>query len=160
MLETFPEDVNRVRDFLRSKNSKSVVQMLPESTATAQEAADTLSVALYQIGKSIVLGNESQTIVAIVCGDQKVDVNALSKEINIAELKPLKADDVKKRVGFVIGGVSPFSLPTSTIIIVDSRLHNLGECYVAAGHPKAVIKTSGKEIVDLTGATVSLICVQ
>ncbi len=159
MLETFPEGVNRVRDFLCSKNSKSIIQMLPESTATAQEAADVLGVALYQIGKSIVLGNETDTIVAIVCGNQKVDVNVLSETLNLFNIKPLKANEVKERVDFVIGGVSPFSLPTSTIIVVDYRLHNLGECYVAAGHPKAVIKTSGKEIVDLTGATVSLICV-
>lgn len=160
MSKPFPEGANRVKDYLASKNSQSRVNILPESTATAFEAATVLGVELYQIGKSIVFGNKNRTIVAVICGDQKVDVNFLSKELNVDDLKPLKADEVKRKTDFVIGGVSPFSLPSEITIVVDSRLHNLGECYVAAGHPKAIVKTSGRELVTLTSAIVSLICVE
>ncbi|HVE58589.1 MAG TPA: YbaK/EbsC family protein [Pyrinomonadaceae bacterium] len=132
--------------------------MLPESTATAKDAAQALNVELHQIGKSIVLGNETNTIVAIVCGDQKVNVAILSEELKVDNLTPLKADEIKQRIGFAIGGVSPFALPSGTAIIIDTRLYNLSKCFVAAGHPKAVVSTTGKEIAALTNAKVSLIC--
>jgi len=160
MSKPFPEGASRVQEFLISKYSKSKVQILPESTATAQEAAIALGVELYQIGKSIVLGNEYNTIVAVICGDKKVDINHLSKELSISNLKPLKADEVKRKTDFVIGGVSPFSLSPEILIIVDSRLFNLSACYVAAGHPKAVVKTSGREIAALTNSKILPICNQ
>lgn len=159
MSNLFPEGVNRVQEFLFSKSSKSEIQLLPESTATAQEAAHTLNVQLYSIGKSIVLGNEINTVVAVVCGNLKVDIGKLSKELSISNLKPLKADEVKKRTNFVIGGVSPFALPLKTIIVIDFHLYKLDFCYVAAGHPKAVVRTSGKEIVTLTKSKVLSICI-
>lgn len=158
MSESLPEGANRVQDFLILKDSNSKVRLLPESTATAKEAAATLGVELYQIGKSIVLGNINATVVAVICGDKKVDVNLLSKELKLLEIKSLTAEEVKRRTGFVIGGVSPFSLSDQIIIVIDSRLFNLDKCYVAAGHPKAVVETSGKEILSITESRVLSIC--
>lgn len=152
------EGASRVQDFLCSKNSRAEVITLPDSTATAKDAAQSLGVELYQIGKSIVFESETATIVAVICGDEKVDLSVLSKILQTNNIEILKADKVKQRTGFTIGGVSPFALPSETIIIIDTRLHDLSECYVAAGHPKSVVLTSGKEIVNLTNAKISSIC--
>lgn len=149
-----PEGASRVQEFLRSKNYELTVQLLPDSTATAQNAADSLGVKLNQIGKSIVFGNEDETIIAVICGDQKVNSKLLLPFLKVPEISLLNADDVKKITGFVIGGVSPFALPQNVNIFIDENLYKQPVFYVAAGHPKAVVRVCGNDIVTLTGAII------
>jgi prolyl-tRNA editing enzyme YbaK/EbsC (Cys-tRNA(Pro) deacylase) len=137
--------------------SPGQVRLLPDSTATALEAATALGVSVSQIGKSIVFGSSIGLIVAVVCGDQKVDPDILAKSLRAEDVRLLKADEVKTATGYAVGGVSPFALPPGTAIVVDSRLHGLPDCYVSAGHPKVVVHTSGRELIDLTGARVEAI---
>ena len=154
MPDSLPKGALRVQRFLASKNSKAQVQMLPDTTATAKDAASQLGVKLHQIGKSIVFGSGSEVIIAVVCGDKRINTDIISKALKINEIGLLKASEVQQSTGFVIGGVSPFDLPSEFTIIIDSGLHNQSDCFVAVGHPKAVVKTSGREIVAITNATI------
>lgn len=154
-----PEGAQRVQDFLTRNGSDAVVRLLPESTATALEAAAALNVPVSHIGKSIVFDSEKGVIVAVVCGDQRVDTACVAAILEVVNLKPLRAEGVKKETGFVIGGVSPFGLPPNVRIIVDARLKTFARCYVAAGHPKAVVGIDFNSLVALTGAQVELIAI-
>lgn len=154
-MDPLPDGAQRVQEFLDFAHANSNVRVLPDSTATAQEAANALGVPVSHIGKSIVFGSEADTIVAVICGDQRVSASALSEATGCPGLKSLKADDVRKRTGFVIGGVSPFALPAGVRIVVDGRLASLRECYVAAGHPKAVVHVLPQTLVALTSAQVA-----
>jgi prolyl-tRNA editing enzyme YbaK/EbsC (Cys-tRNA(Pro) deacylase) len=153
------DSARRVQDFLSQKGSEAVVRLLPESTATALEAATALGVPVSHIGKSIVFDSEKGVVVAVVCGDQRVDTACLAAILEVVNLRPLRAEGVKKETGFVIGGVSPFGLPPNVRIIVDARLKTLGRCYVAAGHPKAVVGVDFNSLVALTGAQVEPIAI-
>jgi Cys-tRNA(Pro) deacylase len=160
MERKLPEDAQHVQDFLVEKGSDCKVRLLPDTTATAQEAAKALGVPVSHIGKSIVFGKDDCVIVAIICGDQRVDVAALGRILELTDIKPLRADDVKRHTGYVIGGVSPFGLPSGTIIVLDSYLSTFQKCYVAAGHPKAVIQVNLEELVAITKAMVSPIAIK
>jgi prolyl-tRNA editing enzyme YbaK/EbsC (Cys-tRNA(Pro) deacylase) len=157
MSQLLPPTAQHVQDFLRSRGSFAEVQLLPDTTATAQDAATALNVLVSQIGKSIVFG--SSVCVAVLCGNQRVDTKALSKLVH-SDVNLLKAGEVKDATGYVIGGVSPFGLPPGINVIIDSGLLNHPFCYVAAGHPKAVVRTSGEELIALTGATVERIALE
>lgn len=157
MSEQLPEGAQRVQQFLTEKGSKSEVRLLPESTATAQDAARALGVPVSHIGKSIVFGSQNRVVVVVVCGDQRVDNHLLAQTLGLADIKPLRADDVRRCTGYVIGGVSPFGLPPEIEILIDSRLRTLHRCYVAAGHPKAVVQINPDELMAITGATASAI---
>jgi prolyl-tRNA editing enzyme YbaK/EbsC (Cys-tRNA(Pro) deacylase) len=152
-----PEGAQRVQDFLSEKGSRGRVQLLPDSTATALEAATALGVSVGQIGKSIVFGNDSELVIAIACGDHKIAPKLLTQSLRVENLRLLKADEVKARTSYTIGGVSPFALPPGTLIVVDTRLYSFPDCYVAAGHPKAIVHTSGQELIALTRARVEAI---
>jgi len=108
---------------------------------------------VHQIGKSIVFASDQEVIVAVVCGDQKVSLELLTRELQVTNVHPMRAAEVKLHTGYIIGGVSPFGLPAETKIVIDLNLFGLGEFYVAAGHPQSVVCTSGREIIALTGAT-------
>jgi len=155
MSQSLPEGVRRVQDFLDTKGSGAEVRFLPESTATAQEAADALGVTVDRIGKSIVFGSEAGVVaVAVVCGDQRVDLHALAGRLGAARVKPLRAEEVKRQTGYAIGGVSPFGLPPGIELFVDARLRTFSHCYVAAGHPRAVVRVEPESLVGMTGARV------
>jgi len=154
-----PEGARRVQQFLFERGSAAVVRLLPETTATAQDAATALGVPVSRIGKSIVFAGATTTIVAIARGDQRIDVDALAAVLCADELKPLRAAAVKQSTGYVIGGVSPFALPAGVRIIVDSSLRDFEDCYVAAGHPKAIVQITPEELVALTGAVVHPIAI-
>jgi len=155
-----PEGARRVQQFLFEHCSAAVVRLLPDSTATAQDAATALGVPVSYIGKSIVFASEEGAIVAIACGDERIDAEAVAQAASAAHVSPMRASAVKQSTGYVIGGVSPFGLPAGVKIILDSRLRGFSECYVAAGHPKAVVQLTLDELVSVTGATVAPIAVR
>jgi prolyl-tRNA editing enzyme YbaK/EbsC (Cys-tRNA(Pro) deacylase) len=159
MSQQLPEGAQRVQQFLTAQGSQSKVCLLPDTTATAQDAAKALNVPVSLIGKSIVFGSDRGVVVAVVCGDQRVDTNSLAQAVQVAALKSLRADEVKRYTGYVIGGVSPFNLPSGIEIVIDSHLRNFPACYVAAGHPKAVVQISLDELVAITSAVVSPIAI-
>jgi Cys-tRNA(Pro) deacylase len=152
-----PEGARRVQEFLFEHGSAAVVRLLPDKTATAQDAARALGVPVSQIGKCIVFASEGPTIVAIACGDQRIDTDAVARTAGVDGVKSMRADAVKQSTGYVVGGVSPFGLPPEVKIIIDSRLRDLDECYVAGGNPKAVVHITPDELVALTAAVVSQI---
>lgn len=154
MEASLPEGANRVQEFLRSKDSKLNVELLPDNTATAQNAADALNVKLNQIGKSIAFGNNYETVVALVSGDRRINVDLLLAQLESSEIYLLKPDEVKRKTGFAIGGVSPFALPSNINVFIDERLCSLSKFYVAAGHPKAVVSVQKRDIVGLAGAKI------
>lgn len=156
---TFEETLERVKDFLRIHNSENQPFSLDNTTATAQQAADVLGVKVCQIGKTIAFkclkeGVDMHTVVVVLSGDKRVDTLKLANDLKIDKVKSLSADEVVSRTGFRVGGVCPFSLPNDVLIIVDRELYDLGVCYVAAGHPFAVVKTCGEEIVKITKAKI------
>jgi prolyl-tRNA editing enzyme YbaK/EbsC (Cys-tRNA(Pro) deacylase) len=159
MSQALPSGAKRVQDFLSAERSASNVQVLSETTATAHDAAKALGVSVHQIGKSIVFGAGEVVILVVVCGDQRVRVDALSKVTGVQGLAALKAAAVKNRTGYAIGGVSPFALPSDVKVIIDSTLYGCEKFFVAAGHPKAVVLTRGEELLTLTGATVEAIAI-
>ncbi len=155
MIHDLPGGARRAQDFLINSNSNAQVMMLPDSCATSQEAADTLGVPIAHIGKSIVFGAGDKAVVAIICGNLHIDQRLLAESINVTKVDRLSAKEVKYRTGYVIGGVSPFGLQEDTFLVIDKQLESLPNCYVAAGHPKAVVKTSFSELVKLTNAIIA-----
>jgi prolyl-tRNA editing enzyme YbaK/EbsC (Cys-tRNA(Pro) deacylase) len=134
--------------------------MLSHTSATAREAAAALDIPLFQIGKSIVFSASDKVLVVVLCGDQRVDIDQLVQTARVNSVSKLSAEQVKRRTGYAIGGVSPFGLPEGVQVIVDSRLHSLSSCYVSAGHERAVVLTDGKEIVALTEALVGAVALK
>lgn len=155
MSVALPEGAMRVQGELDRIGSGLRVEMLPESTATAEDAARAVGVTAREIGKSIVFTDGERAIVAIVPGDRRVSVARLATNTNCNSLKRPDAEMVYKLTGFRIGGVSPFALPTTTLLVMDSRLMDLDALYVAAGHPRAVTRIRGRELLTLSRAVLA-----
>ena len=160
--QALPPGVLRVTKALASLGHPHQPVMLDDAARTAQQAADTLGVALGQIAKSIIFrrknhpGGEDAAVLVITSGDLRVDEKKV-QAIVCAEggrLGRADADFVKAKTGFSIGGVPPLAHAAPPVTLIDHQLFRFDVIWAAAGHPHGVFRLTPDDLKRLTGATV------
>ena len=127
------------------------VRMLDGSSRTAAEAAAALGVDVANIAKTLVFVAGGDPLVVVAGGASRVDVERLSGEIDGAPVTKADADAVRAATGYPIGGVSPVGLPDGLLVVVDAALASLDPIWAAAGHPRAVYRTTFDELLAVSG---------
>jgi len=132
---------------------------LPDSTRTAQEAANTIGCEVAHIAKSIIfrLKNNDKPLLVIASGVNRINEKQINTHLN-DNLGKADADFVREHTGFVIGGVPPLGHKESIITLIDEDLLQFREIWAAAGHPRAVFQLTPEELVQMTKGRV--ICVK
>lgn len=152
MNKELSNSAEKVQDFLIENGFECIVTELPESTRTAQEAAQAIGCGIAQIAKSLVFidKNSGNPILVIASGMNQVDTTKIE---NLKGLRLVKADGkfVKERIGFAIGGVPPICHREKIITFLDSTLKNYEWIWAAAGTPNAVFRLHSNEIQKMTG---------
>ena len=111
------------------------MQVLPDSTRTAVEAAATVGCEVGQIVKSLVFRRGDEIVMVLCAGDRQVDTKALG-------LERADADAVRVATGFAIGGVPPLGHDRELPTLVDSSLRRFETVWCAAGTPHAVFEVA------------------
>jgi prolyl-tRNA editing enzyme YbaK/EbsC (Cys-tRNA(Pro) deacylase) len=120
----------RYQQTLHEHGVPSQVQMLPDSTRTAAEAAQAIGVQVGQIVKSLVFLRDDVPVIVLCAGDRTVDTELLG-------LTRATAKDVRTLTGYAIGGIPPIG-HADIETIIDASLARFEEVWAAAGHPHAV----------------------
>ena len=96
---------------------------LPDSTRTAQEAANAIGCTVSQIAKSLIFkGKTSQNpILIIASGTNRVNEKAIKEHIG-EKLEKANADFVLEHTGFAIGGIPPVGHKNPIITFIDEDL--------------------------------------
>lgn len=149
------ESAQRVQDALRQKGFTNQVVELPDSTRTAQEAAEAVGCSVAQIAKSLVFRtvHSGRPVLIIASGAGRVDEQRIAALCGEPVEKP-DADFVRAATGFVIGGVPPIGHAQPLTTFIDRDLLALDTLWAAAGHPKAVFPLKPDELVRMTGGEV------
>ena len=121
---------------------------MPLSTRTADDAAQACGCNVTQIIKPmiVVTTDTNALILFLVSGSNNIDLLETSNVLN-ANLTMAKPTDVKNRIGFAIGGVSPLGHKTKLETYFDSTLLQYNEVWAAAGHPNIVFKCDFNELI-------------
>lgn len=137
------------QDFLHQRGLNLTVVELPESTHTADDAAQALQCDKAQIVKSLVFRSidSEAPVLVLASGPSRVNEASVATALG-SEITKADANFVKKATGYTIGGVPPLGHKESLCIFVDEDLLNLGETWAAAGTPRAVFKIPMK-ITDI-----------
>jgi prolyl-tRNA editing enzyme YbaK/EbsC (Cys-tRNA(Pro) deacylase) len=151
MASGLSDSAKRVQEFLAASGFSFEVRELPNSTRTAQEAADSIGCTVPQIAKSLVF-KEKQTgrpVLVIASGSNRVDIEKVKLETGL-ELGRADGKFVKERVGFAIGGVPPVGHhePLETLLDVDLKKYE--KIWVAAGTPFAVFQLKSADLGPLS----------
>ena len=137
----------KVQQRLAARGLDVEVQVLPDSTRTAAEAAEACGCDVGQIVKSLVFEVDGEATMVLCAGDRRVTQ---------VEGKPASADEVRAATGFAIGGVPPLGHDSDLPTIVDESLYRFETVWCAAGTPHAVFETTVVELVAaIPGARVA-----
>ncbi|AHC18360.1 MULTISPECIES: YbaK/EbsC family protein [Paenibacillus] len=159
MTSQLKDSAQQVQNKLIELGYANKVIELPDSTRTAQEAADTIGCEVAHIAKSIIfrLKNNDKPLLVIASGVNRINEKQINTHLN-DNLGKADADFVREHTGFVIGGVPPLGHIESIITLIDEDLLQFREIWAAAGHPRAVFQLTPEELVQMTKGRV--ICVK
>jgi prolyl-tRNA editing enzyme YbaK/EbsC (Cys-tRNA(Pro) deacylase) len=136
----------RVQQRLGARGLEVEVQVLPDSTRTAAEAAAACGCEVGQIVKSLVFVVDGQATMVLCAGDRRVTA---------VDGRPATADEAREATGFAIGGIPPVGHDSDLPTIVDESLGRFDRVWCAAGTPHAVFETGIEDLIAaLPGATV------
>jgi prolyl-tRNA editing enzyme YbaK/EbsC (Cys-tRNA(Pro) deacylase) len=148
------ESVERVRAALAAAGHPDTIDLFPDGTRTAQDAANAVGCTVAQIAKSIVLRSGDAVVLVIASGVNRVDLDKVAAAIG-EPVKPADGRWVRDVTGFAIGGVAPVGHMSPPRIFIDQDLMRLDPVFAAAGTPRHVFKTSGANLARITGGTVT-----
>ena len=148
----------KVQDALAAAGFSNAVVELPDSARTAAEAAAAVGCEVSQIVKSLVFRGRvsGRGVLVVTSGANRVDEKALARLAGEA-IGRADVDFVREQTGFAIGGVPPLGHAAPLACYVDEDLLRLDALWAAAGHPHAVFALTPRELVAMTGGTVSSI---
>ncbi|MBB6020474.1 prolyl-tRNA editing enzyme YbaK/EbsC (Cys-tRNA(Pro) deacylase) [Paenibacillus sp. JGP012] len=151
MTSQLKDSAQQVQNKLIELGYANKVIELPDSTRTAQEAADTIGCEVAHIAKSIIfrLKNNDKPLLVIASGVNRINEKQINTHLNDS-LGKADADFVREHTGFVIGGVPPLGHIESIITLIDEDLLQFREIWAAAGHPRAVFQLTPEELVQMT----------
>lgn len=154
-MTTLHKNAQIVQELLKEKGYDNEVKELPDSTRTAQEAADALGCDVEQIAKSIVfkLREADQALLVIASGFNRIHEKRVGKIIGDA-LDKTDATFVREATSYPIGGVSPVVQNPNVRVLIDEDILQYDSIWGAAGHPRAVFNMTPDELVSLTGGEV------
>lgn len=153
MNETTPS-VERVRAALIAAGQPDTIDVFPDGTRTAQDAANAVGCTVAQIAKSIVLRAGDQVVLVVASGANRVDTAKVAALLG-QPVKPADGRWVRDVTGFAIGGVAPVGHQSPPRIFIDQDLMALDPVWAAAGSPRHVFRTSATALAAMTGGTVA-----
>ena len=144
------ESVKRVKDFIEKFDSNLKVLVLNTTARTAQEAANSLKCEVGAIVKSLLFRTDSNYLICLVAGDKRCSLNKLKKITKKKDVSMANAEEVKKKTGFSIGGVSPVGHLANLDVLIDKSLNRFKCIFAAAGHPNCVFKITYDQLIKIT----------
>lgn len=137
-----------------------IVEYAEEGARTADDAASAIGVQVGQIVKSLVfaVGDPSdkasgQPVVALVCGDDQLDVSLLATAAGQPGAWRIDAKAVREATGFAVGGIPPLGHAQQLPVFADHRLKRFGVVWAAAGTPSHVFGAEPVALATAAGAT-------
>jgi prolyl-tRNA editing enzyme YbaK/EbsC (Cys-tRNA(Pro) deacylase) len=145
----------KFQEALRALGFPHEVVESSRTTRSAAEAAQTIGCRVEQIVKSLVFSGTvtDRPILVIASGPNRVDDKKVAAYCG-EPVEMANADFVRKRTGFVIGGVPPVGHSELPETYIDEDLLRYKEIWAAAGTPNAVFRLSSGDLTEMTGGRV------
>ncbi len=155
MEQKLSKSAQAVQDALLKKGSHFKVLELPESTRSAQEAAQAIGCEVAQIIKSLIFKTKdtNKPILVLASGSNRVDEKLIEKQLG-EKITKADADFTREVTGFAIGGIPPMGHKQKIQTFIDEDLMKFSELWAAAGTPNAVFSLKPHDLQTLTGGTI------
>lgn len=138
--------IESVKNHFKRWNRENDVMEFDASSATVDQAAETIGVIPARIAKTLSFRGEGDDAILIVAaGDAKVD-NKKFRQMFGFKARMLSPDDVLKQTGHAIGGVCPFGLANDLDVFLDVSMKRFETVFPACGSANSAIDLSLDEL--------------
>lgn len=131
----------------------SLIDVFPEGTKTAVDAANAIGCDVAAIVKSLVFVVDGEPVVALVPGDLQLDTEALARVAGGSKAERASLEDVRESTGFAAGGTPPFGHSVDLRVFADPALKRHDPVWAAAGTPSTVFPISIEDLDRLAKPT-------
>jgi len=144
--------IERVKEHFRKWNREKDIMEFETSSATVQDAANTIGVASARIAKTLSFrGKEDNAILVVAAGDAKIDNKKFKKMFGL-KARMLSPEEVEEQTGHVIGGVCPFGLKNNLDVYLDVSMKRFETLFPACGSTNSAIELSNDELFEYSTA--------
>ncbi|MFD1885134.1 YbaK/EbsC family protein [Paenibacillus wenxiniae] len=140
--------IEQVKEHFRKWEREQDILEFTTSSATVQEAADTIGVIPARIAKTLSFRKgegDEQAILIVAAGGARID-NKKFRAVFALKPRMLSPDEVLKHTGHAIGGVCPFGLATPLEIYLDESLKRFDTVFPACGSSNSAIELTLPEL--------------
>ena len=124
----------------------------PKAESYGLEAAEKLGVDPGRVFKTLVASVDGKLRLAVVPVGAQLDLKALGKRAELA-----RPADAERATGYVTGGISPLGQRRPLPTVVDASALGHETVFVSAGRRGLELELDPRDLVRLTGASVSAI---
>jgi Ala-tRNA(Pro) deacylase len=131
-----------------------------ESTMSASEEARATGSPAHKVAKTIVLEDRGGYVLAVVPGDERLDLHKLRDLLGATKALRLATEGEMADFfpSFEVGAVPPFGPTLPKLEVVDRRLMAEERVLCAAGDHRHSVMLDPREIVRMTGAVTADVC--
>lgn len=141
-----------VKEHFKKWNRENDIMVFESSSATVQEAADTIGVNPEQIAKTLSFrSKDEKAILVVAAGDAKIDNKKFRKQFDF-KARMLAPVEVVEQTGHPIGGVCPFGLANPLDVYLDISLKRFEKVYPACGSTNSAIELTCEELETYSSA--------
>ena len=151
---------NNVTRFLDSRKVPYTVFELPREKLGGEEVARLLNAPPEIVFKSIVIlrKGSGKPILAVVPGNQEVDLKKLAKAVGDKKVSPSTQKEAENITKLQAGGISPLALINRGFeIVIHRSVQDFELIHVSGGELGVNIRLSSSDLVNLTRAKVATI---
>jgi Cys-tRNA(Pro) deacylase len=140
--------------FIEDNGVRARVVELTVETPSVEAAAQAVGVEHEDIVKSLLFLVDSQPVLAIACGQDKVDRRRLAEAFGVSrkrvELAPAEA--VLRLTGYAVGAMPPFGHRQALTTVIDPRVLARRRVYAGGGEINTLLEIDPAEIARITRA--------
>ncbi|WP_102027122.1 YbaK/EbsC family protein [Salirhabdus sp. Marseille-P4669] len=142
-----------VKAHFKQWNREQDIMEFESSSATVQEAAETIGVIPARIAKTLSFrGEENKAILVVAAGDAKIDNKKFRQTFGF-KARMLSPDEVLEQTGHVIGGVCPFGLKQELKVYLDVSMKRFETLFPACGSTNSAIELTLEELFAYSNAS-------
>lgn len=133
-------------------NREVDMMVFQSSSATVEQAAETIGVIPARIAKTLSFrGENDQAILVVAAGDAKIDNKKFRQAFNF-KARMLSPEEVLEQTGHEIGGVCPFGLANDLKVYLDVSLKRFDTVFPACGSTNSAIELTCDELYEFSAA--------
>ncbi len=136
---------DKIKKYIQEHNIKAEHFVFEQSCHSVAEAAKAVNVDTRDFVKNIcIIDSQGDIIVAIVKGEDKVDLNKITDLLKIQKPRMATANEILEKTKYPCGGTPSFGY--KAIFLIDERVMDKEFVYSGGGSENSLIKISVKEL--------------